>query len=226
MPLFLNLPTTAHIKIKNPYPEKKKRAPILAPPTHLRPRRLVQAQARGCERASQGAFDFLSLACARTPGANHNLASSPVRPPRLLVPLPPPRSRRRLKQREEGLRVKPAAAALDGFGSVDLQGQGGPAPRRARAPVPLRIRETFYPLGPGSLVPPLEFCSPRAISIAGTLGRACVCAGVLGFLVVEVDERERLALLPVVDWIGAKRVLVVDMFVPVCNRGCFHWLSR
>jgi hypothetical protein len=67
---------------------------------------------------------------------------------------------------------------------------------------------------------PLGFCSPGAISIAG------VFAGVLGFLVVEVDEGERLALLPVVDGIGAKRVLLVDMFVPVCNRGCFHWLSR
>jgi hypothetical protein len=130
-------------------------------------------------------------ACAQTPGANHNLASSPG--PSLfllrLTPLssPPPRSRRRLKQREEGLRVKSAAAAApDGFGSVDLQGQGGPASRRARASVPLRIRELSTP---GSLVPPLGFCSPRALSIAGTHGRACVHAGPLGFLDVEVDER-------------------------------------
>jgi hypothetical protein len=48
-------------------------------------------------------------------------------------------------------------------------------------------------LPPGSLVPPLGFCSPRALSIAGTHGRACVHAGLLGLLDVEVDEGEMLS---------------------------------
>lgn len=126
------------------------------------PRRLVQSQARGCERASQR-----SSICPHTPakppkkpGANHNLASCPLpsldssfpsrRPPPAAIeaapitkggPHPLPNALPSASAPNLPRAPQVGRRPCDGFGSVDLEGQGGSAPRRARAPDPLRIRE-------------------------------------------------------------------------------------
>lgn len=141
--------------------QRRKRKLLTSLPSNLRPRRLVQSQARGCERASKDALRFALTPAqpASRPKSQAQITTSPPVPsPRSSFPSrrPPPAAIEAAPITKGGPHPLsselPRASApnpprapfgrrpCDGFGSVDLQGQGGPAPRRARAPDPLRIR--------------------------------------------------------------------------------------